>query len=1088
MILCFGFPISTPVIPTASLVQPMAHRRARQEETVEPRLLRFPSVHGNTVIFSYGGDLWVTTLQGGAARRLTSGLGSENRPFISPDGTTVAFSGQYEGPLNIYTIPLDGGEPKRLTYNVEGDLCFGWTPEGKIAYGSSAGNFIGRQFRLWTVDPTGGLPNRTVIDEAADVSYFPDGQTIAYNRQLSFLFNWRHYRGGSQGKISFYNFPQNKYWELPAGREQNYYPMVVGDSVYFTCDRQAGVLNLYRYDLKTKREEQLTKYPVDDVRTPSTDGKTIVFEMDGLLYAYDIASRQTHKVEARIHAEDLSARPYLRPLPDSMSNLTLSPSGARVAVEARGNIFSVPAKHGDTRNFTNLSGARARFPQWSPDGATIAYVSDQTGNYEIYTAPQLGGTPVQLTTGTKGTITSLTYSPTGKSLYFTTTENALFRLDTSTKQITQLAKPPYGVNTFDVSPDDAWVAYTAPVSATISNLYLVEVATGKTIAVDNAQFNDSNVAFDLSGKYLYLTSNRTFNPTYGQYEFSLKVTDSERVYVIPLAKDTPNPLTVESDEEPAAAPSGPPSGPGPGPRGPRPGPPTPDKVVTKVDPDGLASRILPLPMAPGTYLALSGADGGIIYWSDGTLSEYNLKAHESTALFAGLLGEFTLNPARTKLAYHLGPLLGVVDLHPGLQIGQGRVDTSGIEEIIDPRKEWKQMYWEAWRYERDHYYDPSMRGLNWLAIGKKYEAYLPWVSTRTDLSYVIGLLIGELGTSHSYVIGGDMGPAPRAIPVGMLGADYAPADGHLRFARIYRGHNYEESARGPLAEPGVQVHEGDYLLAIDGQPVNDHTNPAALLLDKASRYVTLTVNTKPTMDGATKVRVRPVASEANLRYYDFVDRVATHVDEVSHGRIGYMHIRDTAAPGSIDFIRGFYPQTGKDAVIVDERWNGGGYPQPWFVDTLARKTMAMMAPRNGHTTPLDPAIDGPKVMLINGYAGSGGDLFPWMFRTAGLGPLFGERTWGGLVGISEEPNLVDGGIVTAPSFAIYDPATGEIIAENQGIDPDVQIDRRPDEVANGVDAQVDAAVKYLMDYLEKHPSKVKEVTVPVVGPKGRIGG
>ncbi|HWD40257.1 MAG TPA: PDZ domain-containing protein [Fimbriimonas sp.] len=1067
------------------IIAALAAGAVLQGEAIEPRLMRLPTIHGDTVVFTYAGDLWVANTSGGIARRLTSAPGVESYPQLSPDGKTVAFTGQYDGLTNIYTIPLEGGEPKRLTYDDEPDICRGWTPDGKIEYITTAGSFINRQTYLWTVDPQGGMPQKTVLGEVTALSWFPDGKTIAYTRQSSFNFNWRRYRGGSQGKIAFYNFPENKYWELPAKREQSFFPMVVGKLVYYISDKANGVQNLFKYDLDTKRDTQVTHYDGADIRTPSTDGKTIVFERDGLLYTYDIVGGTATKIEARILTEALNARPYLRNVSPQISEISLSPSGVRLAVEARGNIFSVPAKHGDTRNFTDLSGSRARHPMWSPDGKTIAYITDQTGGYEIYTEPQLGGTPTQLTSKTKGTITQMAWSPDSKMILFQKTDNTMSILDVATKKITLVGKPPYGYGDSDWSPDSKWLAFTMPGENGMSATYLYELATGKTSAVDDGTYNDSNVSFDMNGKYLYLISSRTFHPSYGQYEFSLKVENSQRVYVVPLSKDTPNPLTIQNDEEPSTEPAAP--APKPQPKTPTP-PPAAGGPEVKVDLDGISSRILPLPMDAGMYLACLGANNGVFYFANGTLSKFDFDSRESTPLMAGLPGAFSVNASRTKLAYFTNGILGVLDIHPGLAIGQGRVDTSEVEEIIDPRKEWKQMFWDAWRDVRDRFYDPHYNGVDWDAVGKHYETYLKWVNNRADLNYVLGLMIGELGTSHSYVIGGDMGPMPRTIPVGQLGADYRVVGNNLQFAKIFRGHNYSEVDRGPLAEPGIVVHEGDYLLAVDGKPVDAHTNPDELFLDKVGKYVTLTVNSTPSTTGARKVRVRPVASEGLLRYDDFIDRTQKEVSDMSGGRIGYMHIRDTADQGSVDFIRGFYPQVDKDAVIVDERWNGGGYVQPWFVDTLARKVFAMASQQNAKSSPIEPAIDGPKAMLINGYAGSGGDFFPWMFRHAGLGPLIGERTWGGLVGIDERPNLVDGGIVTVPSFAIYDPTNGEIIAENHGVDPDIEVDLRPDLVATGHDPQIEAAVKYLMDQLAKHPKKQQPIEVPKVNKAGKIGG
>jgi tricorn protease len=483
-----------------------------------------------------------------------------------------------------------------------------------------------------------------------------------------------------------------------------------------------------------------------------------------------------------------------------------------------------------------------------------------------------------------------------------------------------------------------------------------------------------------------------------------------------------------------------------------------------------------------------GVRDGVIVDAGGTLNQFSFASRESTPLMNGLLGGYVLNASRTKLAYAAGGILGVVDLRPGVAVGQGRVDLSDVQVIVNPRDEWKQMYWEVWRYTRDEYYDAGMRGLNWKAIGDQYAKYLPYINHRADLNYVLGLLIGETGTGHSYVTGGDFGAGPRGIPVGNLGADYEVSGKNIRFKRILRGDNYEESRRGPLGEPGINVNEGDYLLEIDGKPVNSSVHPASLMLNKVGKYVTLTVGSTPDGVGSRKVRVRPIASEGNLRYLDFVESNRKKVEQLSGGRIGYMHIPNTAFEGAVELIRGFYSQTDKDAVLVDERWNGGGYIQPWFVDTLARKKRAGIQQRHGDDWEDAVAIEGPKALLINSYAGSGGDFFPWMFRQSKLGPLIGTRTWGGLVGINGGIYLIDGGNVTAPAFAIYDRETGDIIAENTGVDPDIEVDMKPDEWAKGYDAQLAAGVKYLLDQLAKQPAAKPRTKVPEVGPKGKVGG
>jgi len=1062
----------------------MAAMLMRQDTaTIQPRLMRSPAIHGDTIVFTYAGDLWVSKTDGGGlARRLTSSPGIEVRARISPDGKWVAFTGQYEGNQDVYVIPIEGGEPTRLTYEPEADIVIGWTPDGNISYSSTAGSFTNRQPRLWYVSPKGGLPIRTPVAEAVEASFMPGGDEIVYNRMNSYGFNWRRYRGGTQGKISFFNLKTNAYSELPQGREQSYFPMYAKNAVYYISDRNFGTLNLYKYDLASKKTSQLTQYKDEDIKYPSTDGDSIIFERDGFLYTYAIDGGAIKQLSPKIASENLSARPYLRPLGNQIANFSISPSGARVVVEARGELFSVP-KQGDTRNLTQTSGARERFPNWSPDGKSIAYVSDATGNYEVYVQPQLGGAPTQLTTASGLSINNLGYSPDSKKLMITTESNELWVLDIATKGLKKLLTAQYGFGSPEFSPDSKYIACVNAGSNLNPALTVIDVNSGEVHKVNDGRYQDTGVTWDRNGKYLYFTSARTFAPSFGTFEFSLKVDNAQRVYVLPLTNDLGNPLTVPSEEEPDQTPPTKPTTPPTTP----PTPPAAD-AGNKIDWDGLGSRAIPLPMGAGSYGGLIGATNGVFYASGGTLSKFDLTSRESSPIMQGLIGGFDMNLSRTKLAYFAAGTLGILDVRPGLALGQGRVDTSSVEAIIKPREEWKQIFWEAWRFTRDNYYDPGFRGMDWKAIGDHYATFLPNINHRSDLNYVLGLMIGELGTGHSYVSGGDFGPGPAPVPVGNLGADYEISAGKIRFKKIYRGDNFDESHRGPLGEPGVSVKDGDYLLEIDGKPLDSSTHPDSLLLDKVGKYVTLTVNSSPSLEGSHKIRVRPLGNEAELRYYSWVEENRQYVEKMSGGRIGYMHIPNTQFQGAVELIRGFYAQTDKDAVVVDERWNGGGYIQPWFVDTLGRKIRAGIQQRNAGDGQDAVAIEGPKALLINGYAGSGGDFFPWMFRQSKLGPLIGTRTWGGLVGIGAGAPLVDGGSITAPGFSIYDRATGEIIAENTGISPDIEVDARPDLVAKGQDPQLDAAIKYLQDQLAKLPPKKVRMIIPPVSKDGRVGG
>lgn len=1045
------------------------------QDAIEPRLLRFPDVYGSQVVFGYAGDLWITSTEPNAmARRLTSHVNLETRPKFSPDGKWVAFTGSYDGNPDVYVISVEGGEPKRLTFDPGTDNVIDWTKDGRVAYASNAQSYPTPKLQF--VDPDGGIPSQTPIQEISDGSFFEDGNTIAYTRAPSQGFNWRRYRGGTQGKISIYNMSTNTYSELPHKREQSYWPMVAKNSIYYVSDKTGGVLNLYRYDLGSKKDTQLTSYNDSDIKWPGSDGKSIVFERDGYIYLTDLKGSEPRKLSPRILGENLAARPTLRPLSDQISNIALSPSGARVAVEARGEIFSVPVKTGDTRNFTNSSGARERLPAWSPDGKSIAYVSDVNGDPQVFMEPQLGGEAVQLSTNAPHDIVAISWSPNNKMIAIQTRPSELWVLDVATKSMKKVGQPytgGFGTMGYDWSPDSKWIAAIFSGENLLGALYMYDVDGAKLTKVSEGYYNDTNVSFDLSGKYLYLLSERTFNQqAFGISGVSMDVQDATRAYVITLAKDTPDPLNPTNDEETAGE-----------------QPATPTATPSRVDLEGMADRAVPLPFSAGTYGGIIGLKNAVLVASQTGVTKFDLATRESQAILASpITGSLSFNPDRTKVAYNMGGSIGVLDVRPGIAIGQGRVNTSAVEAVIDPRKEWKQIFWEAWRWTRDNFYDPNMLGLNWKQIGDHYAGYLQYVNHRSDLNTVLGMMIGELGTGHSYVTGGDMGAGARTVNTGQLGADYAVVSGHIQFKKIYKGHNFEEQNRSPLQDPGVDVKEGDFLLEIDSQPVTPNTHPSSLLVGKAGRQVTLTVNSSPSLSGARKVRVRPTGSEQSLRYVAWADENREKVAKLSGGRIGYMHVPNTQFEGATEFVKGYRSQADKDGLIVDERNNGGGFFPTFFIERLMRSNVLAVQQRNGEDFMDDIAISGPKAMLINYYAGSGGDMFPYLFRARNLGPIIGTRTWGGLVGIGGYAPLVDGGGITAPEFAIYDPKTNTIVAENTGIDPDIDIDNRPDLVAQGRDPQLEKAVEVVMEQIKKLPPRVKRTKLPIVGKNGHVGG
>jgi tricorn protease len=848
--------------------------------------------------------------------------------------------------------------------------------------------------------------------------------------------------------------------------------MVVGEAVYYVSDRNHGTVNLYRHDLATKKDTQLTSYADFDIKWPSTDGRTIVYERDGYLHAYDIARGRDERLAFDVKGDELSARPHMLKVGRHISALAASPKGNRVAVEARGEIFNVAANGEDVRNLTSTPGVRERLPRWSPDGKTLGYLSDAAGDFQVFARPAAGGEARQLTSHTGPSIRGFEWSPDGKRLAYWTADNRVILLDPETRESKQITRAEYpGGFWFDWSPDGRWIAFVIRGKNGFGSVYLHEAATGATTRVTDGMYDDDNATFDLTGKYLYFTSARSFAPTSGRFEASLKVENADRIYLVPLSRETGNPLFPKGDDE--AEPEG--RGEKPGDKAEKSGP-----APTKIDLEGLAARavLLPVPAAEPGYLY--GAKNGVFHYSQGKLRKFDLASKQTSTIYEGQPVRLSFNADQSKLAYFADGTLGVWDVKPGVKHGEGKVDTQAVEAWVEPRAEWRQMFWEAWRFEQDNFFREDMWGLDWKAVGKHYEGYLPHVRHRQDLYYVLGLLVGELGTSHAYV---DPPPAEpgandRAASASMLGADYERDGRWVRFKRVYPGTLTQEALRGPLGEPGVNVRAGDYLLEIDGRPVDSATHPNSLLINKANRVVTLTVNGRPSVEGARKVRVRPVASETQIRYYEWVEENRRKVEQMSGGRVGYIHYPDTARGGQVEFIRGYYAQTDKDAIILDGRFNSGGTPQPMVLPTLARRWQTVVHGRNWHGGSEVQAINGPKAMLINGYAGSGGDLTPWMFRDMGMGVLVGTRTLGALVGIAEFRELMDGSQISAPGYTRFDPKTGEWIAENKGIAPDIEVDARPDLAAQGRDPQLEAAVAHLLDQLKKSPSKIAPPNLP----------
>lgn len=1045
----------------------------------EGRLLRFPDVHKDTVVFVSAGDLWISSTQGGPARRLTSDAGLELFPKFSPDGKWIAFTAEYDGNRDVYVIPASGGEPKRLTYSPDmtpaaaerlgyDNMVLGWTPDSKrVLYRSRRTSFSAWVGQLMTVSLDGGLPEQLPVPRGGYTTFSPDGTKIAYNRVFREFRTWKRYRGGQADEVWTYDLKNGALEKLTDNPAQDNFPMWSGDKIYFLSDRDQFA-NLFVYDLKSKQTKKLTDFKEYDVKYPSLGVGSIAFENGGYIYLFDLATQKERKLTIELNDDRrLTRAEFINPK-DSVNSYDISPDAKRVVFEARGEIFTVPLEKGNTRNLTNTSGAHEKFPAWSPDGRFIAYVSDVSGEDELYMIAQDGSAPaVRLTTDGKMARFAPTWSPDSKKLVFADKSHAIWWLDVETKKLTKIEHTPHGeITNYNWSPDSQWVAFGRPEENGFSTVQLYSLAQAKLFAVTDTLTDSDNPVFDGNGKYLYFTSNRDLNASVGNFEYNYSYQKTTRLYVVTLQADAPSPFAPESDE----AATGPAGG----------GEKKPDaKPEFRIDTDGLAARIVGLTMPPGNYGGLLAGKNKVFYVSFGNFQltgnsgerpslrmyEIDKKRESEIAPTNG----YTLAASGEKMVIRLGTTYLVIDAKP-LRPGEGTtLSLDKMQMKLDHRAEWRQMFNEAWRLERDYFYSANMHGVDWPAIKRRYEVLLPHIGHRSDLTYIIGEMIGELHVGHAYTGGGEA-PSPKRVGFGLLGADFEVAGGGIRIKTILEGENWREDRRSPLTEPGVNVKVGEYIVAIDGEPLTATTNPYALLENKAGQTITLTVNSQPSAAGARQVKVRPITSETQLRYFNYVERNRRYVEQKSGGRIGYIHIPNMGGDGLNEFVKYYYPQVRKEGLILDDRYNGGGNVSRLILERLRRTLGAMGAPRDSTpTTYPDAVFTGPMVCMFNELSASDGDIFPAMFKQYKLGKTIGKRSWGGVTGIRGNTPLLDGGYVTRPEFGFYG-VNGEWIIENHGVDPDIEVDNLPFDEFNGKDAQLDRAIEEVTTDMKTRPS------------------
>ena len=1127
----------------------------------EGRLMRFPDVTKDRIVFSYGGDLWLVAREGGVARRITSHPGQELFGKFSPDGKWIAFTAQYDGNYNVYVIPSEGGEPKQLTFHPGGEPIsermgfqnevITWTPDSKqIVYLTRRDTFNGWFGRLYKVSVDGGLPEPLPLDKGGLTSYSQDGSKIAYNGIFRNFRTWKRYQGGMVQDISIYDFKTHTLETVPHEDWTDTFPMWHGDTIYFDSDRgPEHRLNLYSYNLSSHEIKQLTHFTDFDVNWPSLGSDAIVFENGGYLYLFDLSTQQAHKLAIYLPGDRDLARKHWANVSKLVTDFDISPDGKRGALTARGDVFTVPAKEGSIRNLTRTPGVREKYSAWSPDGRWVAYVSDRTGEDELYMTPQDGsGAEVRITFD--GTMFRLppVWSPDSTKLVFADKSTRLFYVDVTQKKPVQITQGEYGdITDYSWSPDSKWIAYARPSDNHNHVVHLYSLADAKSTPVTTNASDSVTPYFDPEGKYLYFLSNRDYNEVLGVYDFEFANPKATRVYIATLRADLPSPFPVLSDEVMAPHPPDVLVTPIPGALPPTEPPqqtakrkssettppaageqkgkaesttaePEPGKRPAlqnfRIDLDGIQNRIVALPIPPGNLQNLAAAKNLVLYvvapveglsgqlpGESFSVHAYDLKGRKDHVLLAGA-DQFALSFDGKKLLYAApkeggggqeegggGPhTYGIVDLKvppsdgdgeetpagkPLAKVGDGALKLDGLRMELDPPAEWTEIFNEVWRQERDYFYEPAMNGINWRQEREKYAQLLPYVADRLSLTYILGEMIGELSNSHTYVGGGDY-PDLDPVNVGLLGADFAAdkQSSYYRIAKIYPGENWNPALRSPLTEPGVLAKEGDYLLAVNGRSLHIPQNPEELFVNTVNQAVTLTLNSKPTTEGSHTIVVRPIPSEFGLHELNWIETNRRKVDKLSGGRIGYVYLPNMGAEGLNEFVKQYFPQIRKEGMVFDVRYNGGGFVDQLIFERLRRVLAGMGSARNWASDTEPPNVFyGHMACVTNHYAASDGDFFSYFFKVYKLGPLIGERTWGGVRGIRGYIPLIDGGYVTRPEFSLYGLDSKWLI-ENRGVEPDIVIDNPPDKIMAGQDPQLEKAVDLVMQQINANPKKL----------------